>query len=499
MRSGQYTQLDENPLPSSTVADLSNTKIKIPGLKSLIDGKTEVLMSSLELGRKILKSQPSSIKSKLADAISEVLSADNCVMTILLLDQNNLGDGDLEKIIRASKTLRFLNLSGNKFRKKAAEALADLLSKDDCKLQELILSDALDNSTFIIICDALKTNRSLKVLSVVGSKKLKIGESGYTKLSQAILLNENLSLTKIDLSGNQTLRDMPDAKNAIAVALEQNKSLLSFILPGPLDRQIQGRITNAIIRNLSILPSVRSNTLLPGDNQEIKSAAIRKIEGDKNANDFYIKFQVLFIAILKLVQETAPTTTATEPDESTIYRSIALRIRNSPKTGQVSFSDSPKIISGSDQEIGSLVEYIARQAALNEIVTKYRNRLHPRLDVLSTDVCVMPKAVTDIAKILAELILENNAQTQQPEVINKNLGDKLCEMLSNKIGEIERDYIEARGLGVAVGNSRQLPISHSFEVLRHPIAGASRVIDIEGQPSTSPSNSRVERNRCVIL
>ncbi len=512
-----YQELEDDVGSQSDVLtkNLDNSKIRIDSqeLSRLIRGRQKLLMSNLNLVKKKYGVTSQDFTPQLVEALVAVLSESDCAMQYLYLNGNNIEDHDLASIISAdkTKTLKTLSLSGNIFKSAAVAALSDMLSHDECTIETLILNGVkISDALFTQFSQSIKTNRSLKVLGLSANL---ISEAGYEEL--LTIIGSNQSLLEIDLSGN---RDVSKAmQKKIATALESNKRLLDIKLSGSILSDVKSLIDSVLERNklaaeqdfsdsgdheadaVPIRTTSRqdedeaSSNLLEGDTAKEKTKAVRTIKKDEKANDFYIKFQLLFIAILKLAKEDVVVSV-----QSTIYRNIALRIRDSLVVED--FSKLPKVINGSEQEINYLVEYIARQAALNEIVKKYRNRLHPRLDTLSTDICVMTKAVTDIARILVELILKDNPQTEQSDVINKDLGDKLCKILFIEINKKEQDYIKARRFGVVVDSPRSARVGSFVEISSHRIAGPSVVINIEDRPSRSPSNSKAASvNGCIIL
>ncbi len=101
-----------------------------------------------------------------------------------------------------------------------------------------------------------------------------------------------------------------------------------------------------------------------------------------------------------------------------------------------------------------------------------------------------------------ELILTNYQPIEQKSVINKDFGNKLCEMLFVEIAEREAKYVERRGFGVAI-NSRSgigIGLSGANEVLRCKITSQLVAIDIQDQPKNSPSKIQaLNITGCVIL
>jgi hypothetical protein len=517
--SAGYQELDDDAASSQLgvlTSDLNNSKIRIDSqeLSRLIRGRQKLLMSNLDLVKKKFGLPSKDFTPQLVEALVTILSESDCAMQYLYLNGNNIEDHDLVSIISAdkTKTLKTLSLSGNIFKSAAVAALSDMLSHHECTIEILILNGVkISDDLFVQFSQSITTNRSLKVIDLSANL---ISEAGYEALLS--IISSNQSLSEIDLSGNKDVSKAMQRK--IATALASNKKLLDIKLSGSILSDVKSLIDSVLERNklaaeqdfsdsgdheADVVPirttsrqdeDEASSNLLEGDTSKEKNKSVKTIKKDEKANDFYIKFQLLFIAILKLAQEEDVVVSG----QSIIYRNIALRIRGLP--GVEDFSKLLKVINGSDQEIEYLVEYIARQAALNEVVKKYRNRLHPRCDALSNDACVMTKAVTDIARILVELILKDNAQTEHSDVINKDLGDKLCEMLFIEINKREQDYIKARRFGVVVDSSRSARVGSFVEISSHRIAGPSVVINIEDRPSRSPSNSKVASvNGCIIL
>jgi hypothetical protein len=507
----QYGVLDDNDEASTSVTP--STKIlNVEQLKSDIYNKKEVLLS----GRLKPEKEQTSISSELIDVICEALSS--CQAEILCLDQNDLKDPQLGKIIRSSKTIKTMDLSGNEVGEESSNALSDLLSHKNCLLQKLVLNNAqIHSSTFVTICNSLKTNKSLTDLSVVVDTKqsLRIGKGGYTKFAEALLSNKDLLLTNIDLSGNKSLRGKRYVQKKIASAIEKNARLLKFGFKGLFDTETENLIDQTIVRNKKILELSNSgsevvaipsevphddpqpNSCLPGDSMAVKSRAVTEI-GATQKNNFYNQFQSLFIAILNLALQEDQDTASVSSGECTIHEDAALSITSD----LVNFSELKNIINDNEENIGLLAEYIARHSSLNKIIEKYYIHAHFEGDIFTINGCTIPKEVVDVSRILVELILQHYGQSGVPPAINKAFGDKLCKMLSDEIAKRESEYVKKREFGVAV----DLPLHRNndavfVEVFRHQVTSPSVAIDIGTQPNNSPSSSSVSllSGICVIL
>lgn len=152
---------------------------------------------------------------RLVNAIAEMLEKDECCIEVLFLTNNAASDNlvrfnnlHLQTILGACKSLRYLSLSGHKFKSKrsgynfeSAHALRDLLKRGDSDLEVLYLDDAkIDDDIFKIICDGLKDNKKLKRLFLRNNE---VGVDGYAKLTET--LRKNTSLEIINLAGNKPI------------------------------------------------------------------------------------------------------------------------------------------------------------------------------------------------------------------------------------------------------------------------------------------------------
>lgn len=149
-------------------------------------------------------------------------------ITHLNLEYMGLGNAGL-KILLDSLTsytsIKDLNIAGNGLNEESINSLSNLLQNEACNLEKLVISNnALSDTVFAKLCQALKTNTTVKELELesVGAS----GEGGGEAI--ALFVRENNVITSLRI-GKNAIEYLGTKK--IADALKTNKSLQSVTMP----------------------------------------------------------------------------------------------------------------------------------------------------------------------------------------------------------------------------------------------------------------------------
>jgi Ran GTPase-activating protein (RanGAP) involved in mRNA processing and transport len=183
-------------------------------LNSNYDGNTEFPLARTVLT--ILFYSPFISKLTLTESILDEKQISNLAKYLefskslqhLDLSNNNITDEGVRLIceyLKANKTITSLNLNRNNLNQNSGFYIADMLMKNNC-LEELYLSKNLINDAGIssLMTVLINYNKNIKVLDI-SHNELKLDD--YEQIAN--LLAMNISLTNLNLSGNQI-----DSKNA---------------------------------------------------------------------------------------------------------------------------------------------------------------------------------------------------------------------------------------------------------------------------------------------
>jgi Ran GTPase-activating protein (RanGAP) involved in mRNA processing and transport len=220
--------------------DLQSNFISAKDLKILAEGVKKSRLQLLDLGKNDIRDDGVKI---LADTIKTTTT-----LKVLSLKDNKIGSKGIQMLaaaISASGTLSDLDLAYNKFGNEGTKYIAQTLKPStvskglfglqsttiDSNVQMLYLQgNEIGDGGVAFLCDAMKSNKSLKHLFLQGNR---IGERGIMELAHILSL-KTCVLQTLDISGGEheeisnDFRD--DGAKLLAEALSDNTSLLQLFL-----------------------------------------------------------------------------------------------------------------------------------------------------------------------------------------------------------------------------------------------------------------------------
>ena len=172
---------------------LSNNEIGDEGVCVLCPALVQSKLSKLSLGS-------CSLTSECASWLANVLSDENCEITDLTLDRNEIGDEGVHVLSPAliQSKLTTLSLGSCSLNSECASWLANVLSDENCEITDLILDmNAIGDEGVRVLCPALiqskLTELSLERCSLTSKCASWLGD---------VLSDENCEITNLSLGGN---------------------------------------------------------------------------------------------------------------------------------------------------------------------------------------------------------------------------------------------------------------------------------------------------------
>ena len=168
------------------------------------------------------------LKDEGAESIAEALKENKTLKKLVLTcDMSDEGAESIAEALKENKTLTSLDLLGGFIEAKGANKIAEAL-KENTSLTSLVLkySHMISNPDDSFDChDALKKNKTLTSLTLIGNQPERYKSSIIEKLSSGLKLNKNLR----ELVLEQNTFRSEDVKH-ISDALEENTGLTSLFI-----------------------------------------------------------------------------------------------------------------------------------------------------------------------------------------------------------------------------------------------------------------------------
>ncbi|XP_077127465.1 NACHT, LRR and PYD domains-containing protein 12-like [Ranitomeya variabilis] len=161
--------------------------------------------------------------------LMDALSGPDCKIEELRLDRNNLLDTScnlMASVIRNNKSLKILNLSNNRLSGPHFTDLMEALSSPDSRIEELRMDfNKLTGDSCIQLAHGIRNNRSLRILDLSGNR---LSGPHFSDLMEA-LSSPGCGIEEIRLTNN----DLPDTSCIqLASGIRNNRSLKTLLLSG---------------------------------------------------------------------------------------------------------------------------------------------------------------------------------------------------------------------------------------------------------------------------
>lgn len=254
--------------------DLSNSRIVVPGARSLADAlKTNATLTVVNL-------EYSAIGSAGTQAVAEALQI-NTSITNINLAMNNIDEvaaRALARMLKVNHSLATLDLTSNSVGDEGTASISDALQVNHTltclKLGENFISDdgigalaralsvnqsialldlhgnEFQSEGLILLSDALKSNHSITVLNLNTNND--VGASGGKALASALEVNQTLQHLRLE----DVKIGLP-GKIALANSLKANHSLTAIDLPEDFGE----KSTRALVSSFAVNTSLRTLTM----------------------------------------------------------------------------------------------------------------------------------------------------------------------------------------------------------------------------------------------